>query len=331
MASEFVPKGAVSFAVDKEVEPRDFDFVLLPKLTMLALSAAIEPLRIANQISQKELYRWRTMTRDGTPVRCSNNLAIVPDCALTTPERQTRVFICAGIEPSETLDLKLSHWVSRQAAFGVPVGAICTGAFTLAKAGLLTDRTFTLHWENQPAFLETFPNLVPSPNLFEVDGDLMTAAGGSASTDLMLNVIEDDFGPEFALVVSDMCLHGRSHSDTVPQKTAQSAVIGSRNKHLISAMRLMQSNLEDPLTVEDIADQTGISKRQLERSFRAHANMSPRRYYADLRLSRAYALLSETDLSIAEISAATGFGGTSTFSRAFRQKFNTSPNRFRKR
>lgn len=329
--SSFVPKGSASFATGKVAAPRDFDFVLLPKLTMLALSAAIEPLRVANQISQQELYRWRTMTPDGAPIRCSNNLQLVPDGPIAHAERDTRVFICAGVEPAATFDTRLVAWAARQAAHGVAVGAICTGAFTLAKAGLLNGRRFTLHWENQPAFMETFPDLLPSPNLFEVDGDLMTAAGGSASTDLMLNVIEDDFGSDFALVVSDMCLHGRSHSEHAPQKTAQSAILGSRNKNLIAAIRIMQGNLEEPLKVEEIAAQIGISRRQLERSFAEHAGLSPRQYYADLRLSRAYALLSETDLPIAEIAAATGFGGTSAFARAFRGKFDTSPGRFRKR
>jgi transcriptional regulator GlxA family with amidase domain len=195
----------------------------------------------------------------------------------------------------------------------------------------LGGRIFTLHWENQPAFNEAFPTLIPTPNLYEVDRELMTAAGGSASTDLMLSVIEDDFGPEFALTVSDMCLHGRSHSGHAPQQTARSAVIGSRNRHLIAAMRLMQLNLEEPLCVEEIAQQAGISKRQLERSFAQHTGLSPRRYYTDMRLARAYSLLSETDLPIAEIAAATGFGGTSAFSRAFRAKFDTAPGKFRKR
>ncbi|MEB8386314.1 GlxA family transcriptional regulator [Rhodobacteraceae bacterium KMM 6894] len=329
--SPFIPKGSASFSLPKVTAPRAFDFVLLPKLTMLALSAAIEPLRVANQISQQELYRWYTMTRDGGPIRCSNNLSLVPDGPVVGPPKGARVFICAGIEPAETLDSQLVTWCARQAAHGVSVGAICTGAFTLAKAGLLAGRRFTLHWENQPAFMERFPDLVPSPNLYEVDGDLMTAAGGSASTDLMLSVIEDDFGSEFAQVVSDMCLHGRSHSDHAPQKTSRSAVMGSRNRHLIAGMRLMQENLEDPLTVDDLADQIGISKRQLERSFAKHTGLSPRRYYTDLRLARAYALLSETDLPIAEIAAATGFGGSSAFARAFRVKFDTAPGAFRKR
>lgn len=329
--SDYVPRGAASFPTARVAAPRLFDFVLLPKLTMLALSAAIEPLCVANQISQQELYRWRTMTPGGAPVRCSNNLSLVPDAPLSTPGRGARAFICSGVEPGETLDQTVTQWAARQAAHGVAVGAICTGAFTLARAGLLGGRSFTLHWENQPAFVEAFPDLMPTPNLYEIDDALVTAAGGSASTDLMLSVIEDDFGADFALVVSDMCLHGRSHSGHAPQKTARSAVIGSRNRHLIEAMRVMQLNLEEPLNIEDIALRSGISKRQLERSFAQHAGLSPRRYYTDLRLARAYSLLSETDLPIAEIAAATGFGGTTAFARAFRAKFDVAPGKFRKR
>lgn len=330
MAEGYIPKGSATFRLPPVAGPHKLDFVLLPKLTMLALSAAIEPLRIANQIAQQELYRWHTMSRDGAPVRCSNNLSLVPDGPLARAPRGARLFVCSGIEPGLTHDPRLTNWVAGQAAHGVRVGAICTGAFTLARAGLLRGRRFTLHWENQPGFLEIFPDLVPTPNLFEVDGDLMTSAGGAASTDMMLSLIEDDFGADFALVVADMCLHGRSHSGDMPQKTAQSAAIGSRNAHVIAAMRLMQANLEEPLGVEAIATRVGISKRQLERSFAAHLALSPRRYYTDLRLGRAYALLSETDLPISEIAVATGFGSGSALSRAFRGKYDMAPGRFRR-
>ncbi len=328
--TSFVPKGAAEFHIDHDGPAKEYYFLLLPQLTMLALSSAIEPLRVANQVSQKELYRWFTLSNGGVPVQCSNNIAITPDDDLINVPRQARVFVCGGTEPMQMLNSRTTSWVSRQARFGVPVGAICTGAFSLAKAGLLAGRKFTVHWENQPAFAESFPDLVPSANLFEIDGDLMTAAGGSASADMMLGIIETDFGRDFAVVVSDMCLHGRSNATATLQKSAYSAALGTRNPKLIKAMQLMRENAEDPLTLDEIAAELDISRRQLERTFKTHLGATPKQYYNNLRVERAYALLSETEMTVLDVAIATGFTSSVALSRRFRARYGMVPGAFRK-
>lgn len=141
----FIPKGAASFRVDYDGPPKDIHFLLLPKLTMLAFSSAVEPLRVANQVSNKELYRWFLLTEDGKPIRCSNGIAITPDSEIRNLPRSSLVFVCSGIEPSESVSPTILSWINRQKAFGSQLGGICTGAFALAKAGLLRDRKFTLH------------------------------------------------------------------------------------------------------------------------------------------------------------------------------------------
>jgi transcriptional regulator GlxA family with amidase domain len=328
--SRFLQKGAASFPIRYDGPIREFYFALLPKLTMLALSSAIEPLRIANQIAQQELYRWHTMSADGKPVTCSNNLTVVPDGKLAPVARTATVFACSGVEPLETLDPAVTGWVRHQRKLGSRIGGLCTGAFTLAKAGLLGKARFTLHWENQTAFIESFVDLLPSMNLYELEDGIITAAGGSAATDLMLKLIEADHGPKFALVVADMCLHGRSNAANAAQRSSASVTLGSRNQHLIAAVQLMQENLEDPLGMSEIAAYVGLSRRQLERNFATHLGTSPRKYYVDLRIARAYALLSETNLSVQAIAAATGFETGSNLARLFRAKYGQSPSGFSK-
>lgn len=328
--SNFVPKGAAEFHIDTDAPPRDYYFALLQQLTMLALSSAIEPLRVANQVAQKELYRWYTLAPGGDPVKCSNNMVITPDDDLISVPRQARVFVCGGTEPMQMINPKITNWLSRQARFGVPVGAICTGAFSLAKAGLLDGRKFTVHWENQPAFSECFPDLAPSANLFEIDGDLMTAAGGSAAADMMLGVIEADYGRDFAVIVSDMCLHGRSNATATLQKSAYSAALGTRNHNLITAIQFMRTNTEDPLTLDEIAEALHISRRQLERTFKTHLGTTPKQYYNNLRVERAYALLSETEMTVLHVAIATGFSSAASLSRRFRSRYGMVPGAFRK-
>src|SRR6056300_1438839 len=108
---KFIQRGAASLAVDTTGPTRVFQFVLLPKLTMLAFSAALEPLRIANQLSQKALYEWYTVTPDGSPVTCSNGVTITPDMAMGDVGKGVTVFICAGVEPQKSVSSDVTAWI----------------------------------------------------------------------------------------------------------------------------------------------------------------------------------------------------------------------------
>lgn len=330
LESSFVPRGAASFQVDYDGPPRDYYFLLLPKLTALAFTSALEPLRIANQVTRRELYRWFIMTEGGDPVICSCGLHITPDSGLCDLPRTASAFVCAGIAPAETHTQRTVNWIAKQHAHGCKVGGICTGAFALARAGLLKGHRFTLHWENQPAFCETFIGLHPTDSLYENDDGLLTCGGGSAATDMMLDITESDHGAKLATIVADMCLHFRSGNRAAPQRTAVSSAIGSRNPRLIAAVEFMNAHLEDPIEMGDVADQLAISRRQLERLFRRYMSVSPAQFYLDLRVTRAHALLNETNMSVAEIAVATGFTSSSQLSQRFRKRYGKSPSAYRK-
>ena len=195
---------------------------------------------------------------------------------------------------------------------------------------MLEGRTFTLHWENQPAFVENFIGLEPTGRLYEIDRGLMTCGGGSAATDMMLDLIERDHGNDLAVVVADMCIHFRSNTREAAQKSAHSQALSSRNPHLIAAIRLMNDNLEAPLSMEDVAEAAEISRRQLERLFTRYVNQTPAQFYLELRVARAHALLNETAMSIGEIAVATGFNSTSQLALRFRKRYGKSPGAFRK-
>lgn len=327
----FIQRAAsANFPMDFDGPPEDFYFVLLPKATMLAVAAAIEPLRIANQLTKRQLYRWYTMSVDGRPVTCSNGMMITPDMALDTLPANSYGFVCSGVEPQNTVSDQILAWLRREHRFGRNLGSICSGAFALARAGMLTNKRFTMHWENQPGFQEEFPDLQPSPNLFEVDGRIMTCGGGNSALDMMLTLIEQRHSSALAIMVADMCIHLRSGTQHAPQRAASAAAIGCRNRNLLSAIQIMEQAIEDPLSMDDIADRLGVSRRQVERLFKRYLNQSPISYYTELRLSRAYGMLNETDLTVTEIAAATGFRSSSHMARVFREKYGSSPNAHRK-
>lgn len=329
-SSQFVPRGAASFVVNYDGPPSDFYFLLLPRVTMLAFSSAVEPLRIANQVTGQELYRWYVLSEDGAQVFCSNGIAIAPDSALQDVPKEATAFVCAGTEPMESLSPNAIRWISRQRTFGCRVGGICTGAFALAKADLLKGRKFTLHWENQPAFREHFLDLDPQQTLYEIDDKVVTCGGGTAATDMMLEMIQEDHGVELAAVVADMCIHFRSNAREAPQTSAFSIALGSRNPHLISAVTFMNERLEEPATMDEIANHSGLSRRQLERLFVKYLSKPPMKLYTDLRLARAHAYLNETALPLAEIAAATGFASASQLSVSFKKRYGITPTAHRR-
>ena len=327
----FVPKaGSASLALDFEGPALDFYFLLLPKATMLPVAAAIEPLRIANQVTNRCLFRWFIMSEDGNPITCSNGMKITPDLPLSPLPNEALGFVCSGVEPQEAASDATLNWLRRETRYGRRIGGICTGAFALAQAGLLHNTSFTLHWENQPGFIETFPDLSPSPNSFEITGKLMTCGGGNAATDLVLNLIESRHGKQLAIIVADMCLHTRSGSVAKPQKSNYAVAIGSRNQRLLTALQVMQESIERTLSISELCARLDNSRRQLERLFAPHLDQSPMHVYSEMRLTHAFGLMNETSLSVAEIAVASGFNNATHFSRQFKRKFGASPHFFRK-
>ena len=327
----FVQKGAAAkLAIPFTGEPQDFYFLMLSKATMLPVAAAIEPLRIANQVTGTGLYRWYIMTEDGQPLRCSNGMTITPDLPLQPLPADAVGFVCAGVEPLGAAGEATLNWLRRENRFGRRLGGICTGAFALAKAGLLKDQAFTLHWENQPGFMEAFPDLPPKPNIHVVSGRLLSIGGGHAANGKSVDPLAERHGKKLAVIVADMCLHVRSSGPMAPQKSNYAVAIGSRNQRLLSALQLMQDSIEEPLSIGELCDKLDISRRQLERLFSRYLNESPMHVYFDMRLSHAYALMNETGMSVTEIALASGFNSATHFSRQFKRKFGASPHFFRK-
>lgn len=323
-----IPQGAAYFqTAGAGAATAKFVFLLCPSFTLLAFASAIEPLRIANQLSQRPLYDWRTVSLDGGPVTSSCGLVVQTDGALTESGRDTALVVCAGNQPAVAAASHVVAAVKRHYRHGGPVGGLCTGPIALAKAGLLTGRRFTLHWENQPAFREMFPNLDPSENKFEIDERLMSCGGGAAATDMMIDLIGREHGEAFAAMVSDMCLRRVSIGRDLPQRSSLSAVAQARNPGLAAIVDLMKRHREDPLSMEEIADRIGYSRRHVERLFRQTLGMAPAQFYLRLRLDHARNLLASTDMSLAEVSVACGFGSKSHFSKAFTRRFGTPPSR----
>lgn len=321
----FVSKGAASFSLDTEHQTRDFYFLMLPKMTMLAFSAAVEPLRIANQLTGKCLYRWYLLSEDGSPVRCSNGISIVVDGELADTKPGDTVFICSGVDGYLAASSRTISWLRDQAHHGRTLGGICTGAFTLARAGLLKERRFTLHWENQPAFEEIFPDLPITNQLYCRDSQIITCGGGNAGIDLFVSLIEEHYGTGLATRIAEMCLHGMPRRESNKQRLSIAAELGIRHTLLTAILEDMRNGFAGDMDVETLAKKHGLSRRQLERLFQSQLNFSPAAKLRDIRVEQAHSLLSETNMSMIDVAVACGFQSEEAFRKAYKKRFGVVP------
>jgi AraC family transcriptional regulator, glycine betaine-responsive activator len=309
--------------------PQSVALILVPEFTMMPVTSAIEPLRLANRLAEKQLYKWTLHSIDGQAVAASNGIMTMVNGDLEAVPADASIIVCAGLSVQHHTDKRLLSWLRKTSRRGVDIGAVCTGAHILAEAGLLDGYRCTIHWENLPGFNEAFADLNVTGGLFEIDGDRFTSAGGTTALDMMLSVITTQHGPDMAAQVAETILHSpiRHHSEN--QRLSLPARIGARHPKLVSIIEKMEEFLEDPLSPSLLAKQAGLSTRQLERLFRRYLDRSPKRYYLELRLKKARSLLLQTDMSVINVALACGFSSPSHFSKCYRAFYGRTPYRER--
>ena len=300
-------------------------FFLVPRFSMLAFTSAVDPLYTANRLSGGRLYDWRVVSRDGGPVVASNGLQVAADAAMADVGECEALYVCAGLDAHVQADRNTTAWLRRVARGGALVGGLCSGTHLLARAGLLDGHRCTIHWEDLRALSEEFPGLEVTANLFEIDRKRITCAGGTAALDLMLHLIGLVHGAELAGRVSEQFMHQRIRAADDHQRMAPHERLGVRKPKLLAAIGAMEANLEDPLSLGEIARAANLSVRQLERLFKQRLGSTPSRYYLDLRLHHARLLLMRGASSILAIALAAGFASASHFSRRYREHFGRSP------
>ncbi|MEX0302478.1 MAG: GlxA family transcriptional regulator [Leisingera sp.] len=302
-----------------------FHFVLLPGFSLLSLISALETLENANLCSGEALYDWVLCGIEGTAVASSLGMETGVEQTLETCKDPADIVLVGGWHTKELQSRKLGVWLSRHARGGVRVTGLATAAFVLAEAGLLDEAPATLHWQFRDSFREMFPEVELSCRPFVAEGARCSSSGGVSSIDLFLELIAQDHGQAFAVRVAESMNYGPLQQ---AQKTASAEAPERnrvRNPKLAAVIAAMEQNLEEPEPPSVLARQAGISARQLERLFRSQLNATPKQYYMQLRLRRAYFLLTQTHMSVLDIALACGFQASSHFSKCFRNEYGMTP------
>ena len=317
------------FRASVEKKQELFVFLLMPSLSMMSLASAIEPLRSLNRLIGREAYRWRLASLDGDRIAPSNGILLDTeplDVALAGAER---LFVCAG-KSIDDIDAKPYLAALRKVArSGVSVGSVSTGTYVLARAGLLTGRRCTVHWESRPAFVEEFPEIQCTSRLYEIDGECLTCSGGTAAMDLMLHLIAETHGAKLADGVANQFHHERIRSVGEDQRSGTLGFIASLPASTQKAVALMKNNIERPLSMAELAGKSGLSPRQLERLILKHLGATPLELYMRFRVERARELLMYSNASVTDISVQVGFSSASHFATWYRRIFGTRPSEVR--
>ncbi|MCK4712743.1 MAG: GlxA family transcriptional regulator [Marinosulfonomonas sp.] len=309
--------------------PRRFVFALLSDFSLLSFTSAVEALRIANRMSDAPLYSWLLVGEGGETVTCSAKTVLQLDSDFEEMKRDDTILVCGGVDVQKASTKRVLNWLRREARRGVKIGGLCTAAYTLAKAGLLDGKRATIHWENQDSFIEEFEDVELTKSVFVVDGNRYTTAGGTSSIDLMLKLIADDHSEELANAVADQLIYSSIRTDQDTQRLSIPTRIGVRHPKLSAVIKMMEENIEEPISPSILSRDVGMSTRQLERLFRRYLNRSPKRYYMELRLQKARNLLMQTDMSVINVALACGFASPSHFSKCYRSHYSTTPYRER--
>ena len=301
--------------------------LLLPSFNAMATTALIDPFRASNYLSGERRYSWHFVTRDGGPVAASNGMQFTDTVSIAEAgDRFDFVFVSTSWTPEEYRASRLFDWLRRCAGNGAALGGIDTGAFLLAFADLLDGYTSTVHYEHLAVFRELFPDLASSDDLFVIDRDRLTCCGGAAASDMALEIIRLHTGMDAANAAARYIFHDRLRPGTEGQFPAHHEPVGyAAPTKLRDAIVLMERNLEDPLPLSIISEQTGLSNRQLQRLFASHTGVTPVRYYLEIRLDRARSMVTQTDMSMMEIAVACGFTSQEYFARVYKERFSLTP------
>src|SRR5262249_7924972 len=302
---------------DGTLAPKRFAVLIFPSFPLMAFSAVVEPLRAANTIASQQLYSWRIVGPDEGVVVASNGIAVTPHFSALNAPIADYIVVCSGGDADRLTDRKPLSWIRRNLRLGAHVGSVADGAFYLARAGLLDDYKCTLHWQSQPAFIEAFPRIRLVRQIFVIDRNRFTSAGGIGALDMMVELIGSHYGGGLSRAVAEWFVHDRIRAVADREGLQLRMRTGIRDHRVLEAVALMERIYEKYEDVSSIARRLHLSMSQLERAFKVELGQAPAEYYRRIRMRRARDLLAHSEMSGREGGLACGYASFLSFVRAY--------------
>lgn len=295
---------------------------------LMSYASTVEPFRAANKLSGSDFYNVKTLSLSGGYVESSGDAAVATE-KLQSAKDIDLILVVAGGDPVSFADKRLFAFLQKLSRTKTRIGGVSGGPVILVKAGIMAGRRLTVHWEHAEGLLELAPDSLLERRLFVSDRDRLTCAGGTAPLDMAHALISEHHGSVFAQLVSDWFLHTQTRPGRAPQRAGLVTRIGTTHPSVLRAVVSMENNMAEPSSLSELAQQAGVSRRQLVRLFQDKLGRSPMKYYRDLRAERAQNLLQNSSLSVAEIAAATGFANAGHLTKVYKESFGQTPSRNR--
>lgn len=303
-----------------------FHLILQSEFPINALILATEALRIANQNSGRKLFEWELVSLDGEDVRASNGMWLTVDLSLPEVIATDYCLVFEGNLPTQNNSPLLTSKLRELYRQGATLVGIDTGAFALTQAGVIND-SVVVHWEASSTYQERFSRLPLGDNLYQIDGSIISCAGGVATLDLMLEIIKRHYEESLSIEVANALIHAKR--DGRQAQRAETPHLNESRSFSDRLVSLLEKHLDFPLTAAEIAGRLSISLSTLERHCHRHFSRSPMQLYLGLRLQGARNYLFYEDSSIKEAAIAFGFSSPGVFSRTFKHYFGQTPRAFR--
>ena len=289
--------------------------LVLDDCNTLSFASAVDPMRAANRLADRPAFDWDYVTATPEPAMLTSALK-VPGIPLARLDGCDLMIVVAGFQLARHATPSLLAGLRRIARSGATMAGIDGGPWLLAEAGLLDGHAATTHWEDLDNFSTRFPDVDVRPDRFTVSGNRLTSGGAIPAIEMLLHIIAARHGAGFASRVAGLFLYEGAPEPSTPQSR-----MGAPHRHnalTAKANKLMQTALDDPLPLAEIASALGTSPRTLQQQFRLRLNTTPQDHYLQLRLAEARRLVTDTDLPLMDVALATGFASQSSFARAFR-------------
>lgn len=310
-------------------------FILLPGFALTSFSLAVEALSVANRIAGQTIYDYRLYSAAHdealTVVTSSDGIPIQTHAHFSQCQTCDTLFLCAYQQAPKYENAALFQKLKRLFRKQCRLASLSSGSFILAKAGLLNGSSCTLYREQVAIFQELYPHIAVQENIYTVNSNILTCSGGITALDMLLYMIGQDHGREFALEVSEPFCHDHIRTQEENQHANRYLALRMKSACLGAAIEVMEANIERPYSIQTIAEKIGSSIRTLEITFQRYEQMTPNQYYVTLRLNKAKALLEDTNLSASSVAQATGFASQSYFSKRFKALYGLSPQQSRSR
>ena len=306
-------------------KPCEVVILVAPKYSQLTLAALVEPMRMANTVSDRQLYRWMLCSDGRERVDSSSGFTLAIDQDIAGVGDCDALFVVASYEARRFVSPRVVSLLRDVARSEALIGGLDAAPYILAEAGLLDGHRATTHWDDLDDFQERYPRIDVVSERYVVDRRRATTSGSLPSFDFTLDFIRQRDGLALAMNVSGNFLYDQARPGSEPQFMIATSRIAARHPKITKVIKLMEQTLRAPLTMAELAASVGLSERSLLRRFREALNVSPHQYYRELRLDVGRRLLDNSDLSVTDVALACGFDSRAAFTRAFKDAFGAPP------